>query len=247
MRPEEDGKEAFRFPELGTDPEQRGAWVAVVDHRLRLPMGGRPFNPCHNHRVCQDHFFTGRPSPLKGHPDYVPSILPWNEARRPGSREEWQEFKLNAQRAVEAAATADADPLSVVGGDALFIKQEVPEDAVEEGHSFPCENPSCAEKVSKLEAELKGAREEIERLKQVCSELRSSSKSKVKNIVSEKTPSAQPDATKNKKMVGVKRIIVVKRTKKPLPAPSLTPVDTSQVPSHIRLQVEQRNIHRKES
>ena len=46
-----------------------------------------------SHRVCEDHFYTGRPNPTNIHPDYAPSILPWNGNHRPRTEEERDEFE----------------------------------------------------------------------------------------------------------------------------------------------------------
>ncbi len=49
----------FFFP--GRDPVQLEKWVAVVKN-------GETYKPKRWHKVCEDHFYTGKPSPTNIHP-----------------------------------------------------------------------------------------------------------------------------------------------------------------------------------
>ena len=71
----------FTFPSRNF--EQQRLWLKAV-------LRGNPdfkLEKKTNH-ICGDHFYTGRPNPTKIHPDYVPSIFPWNENRRPKTQRE---------------------------------------------------------------------------------------------------------------------------------------------------------------
>ena len=44
-------------------------------------------------KICDEHFLTGKPGNLRIHPDYVPTIFPWNNVKKPTTNEE--KMKLN--------------------------------------------------------------------------------------------------------------------------------------------------------
>ncbi|XP_070546136.1 uncharacterized protein [Ptychodera flava] len=64
------------FPKKPED--RRRAWIRVVNRKDR---NGRQWKPSHNSRVCGSHFVTGKPSPDRNSPDYVPSIFPYRAAK----------------------------------------------------------------------------------------------------------------------------------------------------------------------
>lgn len=52
-------KAMYFFP--SRDQVQLAKWAEVVKN-------GKSFRPNRNHRVCEDHFYTGKPSPTNIHP-----------------------------------------------------------------------------------------------------------------------------------------------------------------------------------
>lgn len=83
------GRALFRFAKRNS--EQAEKWTKAVN-RPPYP-DGSPWQPTSWTHICSDHFYTGRPNPTNIHPDYVPSIFPWNENRRPKTVEEKKKFK----------------------------------------------------------------------------------------------------------------------------------------------------------
>ncbi len=82
----EQDKNCFSFPPKPFYPEQNQMWCQAVGLSMN--------SPYHTLRVCEDHFYLGRPSAVRGHPDYVPSIqMPGeNKVQRPVSTQDWAAF-----------------------------------------------------------------------------------------------------------------------------------------------------------
>ncbi len=247
VRPDRDGKRAFHFPQASDDPDRHRQWVDVIGSRRRLPLGGAPFRPFHHHRVCEDHFFLGQPNPTRGHPDFVPSIFPWNDLRRPDGKEEWGRFHREADRAVQSE-----DPVTTSAVKVEKVEQQEEGEncsggwgaALEDrgdgaGGPLPvcCGDVGCQENVKELRSKLAEASRKIDRWKRAFNSERrrrlliQREMQKLKNSGRHKSKSST--ATPGSSAAGNKK-------KRPVVLSKLKPVDLSQVPKHIRLKVEEK-------
>ncbi len=54
----------YRFPSEQRDSVQRSKWIEAVSSKD----GNNSFQPKEFHKVCEEHFYTGKPSPTNIHP-----------------------------------------------------------------------------------------------------------------------------------------------------------------------------------
>ena len=93
---------SLSFAPFPVDPERRKLWVQAL---RRVNADGSKWEPGASHRVCGEHFVSGRPSKDKNNVDYIPTLCLGYETR--AERETTAAGQARGSRAEKRAAGAE--------------------------------------------------------------------------------------------------------------------------------------------
>ena len=99
----------FRFPKR-RNPEQHELWLKAIN---RVCPDGSPWEPSKTGVVCSEHFISGRPSPTRIDPDYVPSIFGTDQAKNK-AKQLGLSAKARANRVIQRRLTTPWTPSSMI-------------------------------------------------------------------------------------------------------------------------------------